>query len=158
MLKEVTISEPRIPVYSNATAEPMGGAADVAPLLARQLVEPVRWEGILRALVATGKTEMVRRSSRRRPCDKAMQSCYRNCSHAASLLRAAGRHDAEQLSACSCTYRAGAILIIASTCVSAKEGVLHLMSQVELGPGAQIKAMTKRIDNAVWKAFKNVAS
>ena len=30
--------------------------------------------------------------------------------------------------------------------------------QVELGPGAQIKAMTKRIDNAVWKAFKNVAS
>ena len=33
---------------------------------------------------------------------------------------------------------------------------LHV--QVELGPGAQIKAMTKRIDNAVWKAFKNVAS
>jgi len=28
----------------------------------------------------------------------------------------------------------------------------------ELGPGAQIKAMTKRIDNPIWRAFKNVAS
>ena len=28
----------------------------------------------------------------------------------------------------------------------------------ELGPGQQIKAMVKRIDNAVWKAFKNVAA
>ena len=36
--------------------------------------------------------------------------------------------------------------------------VLTICAQVELGPGAQIKAMTKRIDNAVWKTFKNVAS
>ena len=60
VLKEVTISDPRIPVYSNATAEPVSSAADVAALLAQQLVEPVQWEATLRALVATGKTEMVR--------------------------------------------------------------------------------------------------
>ncbi len=27
----------------------------------------------------------------------------------------------------------------------------------ELGPGAQIKAMVKRIDMGVWKAMKNVS-
>lgn len=26
----------------------------------------------------------------------------------------------------------------------------------ELGPGSQIRAMCKRIDNSVWKSFKNV--
>jgi hypothetical protein len=26
-----------------------------------------------------------------------------------------------------------------------------------LGPGAQIKAMVKRLDNQVWKQFKNVS-
>ena len=56
-------------------------------MLARQLVEPVQWEGTLRALVAAGKTEMY-----------------------------------------------------------------------ELGPGAQIKAMMKRIDNGIWRAFTNIAS
>lgn len=28
----------------------------------------------------------------------------------------------------------------------------------ELGPGAQIKAMMKRIDSPTWKAFTNVAA
>ncbi len=28
----------------------------------------------------------------------------------------------------------------------------------ELGPGAQIKSMMKRIDNGVWKGLKNVAA
>jgi hypothetical protein len=28
----------------------------------------------------------------------------------------------------------------------------------ELGPGQQIKAMVKRIDNAAWAAFKNMAA
>ena len=28
----------------------------------------------------------------------------------------------------------------------------------ELGPGAQIKAMLKRIDNNAWKSFKNTAA
>lgn len=87
VLKEVTFSEPRIPVYSNVTATPLKSAADIPAMLARQLVEPVQWEGSLRALIAAGKTELF-----------------------------------------------------------------------ELGPGAQIKAMTKRIDNAIWRGFKNVAS
>jgi hypothetical protein len=60
VLKEVKLSDPRVPVYSNVTAKPMTSAAEVAELLARQLVEPVLWEGSLRALVAAGKTEMVR--------------------------------------------------------------------------------------------------
>jgi hypothetical protein len=28
----------------------------------------------------------------------------------------------------------------------------------ELGPGQQIKAMVKRIDNSAWAAFKNMAA
>ena len=69
------------------TAKPLGSAADIAGMLARQLVEPVQWEGTLRALVGAGKMEMY-----------------------------------------------------------------------ELGPGAQIKAMMKRIDNGIWRAFTNIAS
>ena len=79
------IKEPRIPVYSNVTGEPFPDAASIPALLARQLVEPVRWEGSVQALIRAGKTELF-----------------------------------------------------------------------ELGPGAQIKAMVKRIDQAVWKDAKNV--
>ena len=60
MLKEVKISDPHVPVYSNATAKQVTSAPEVAGLLARQLVEPVRWEDTLRDLVAAGKTEMAR--------------------------------------------------------------------------------------------------
>ncbi|KAL4449353.1 hypothetical protein ABPG77_006997 [Micractinium sp. CCAP 211/92] len=87
VLASVTISEPRIPCYSNVTAEPFAGADEVAALLPRQLVEPVQWEGTVRKLVASGKNQ------------------------------------------------------------------LH-----ELGPGQQIKAMVKRIDNAAWAGFKNMAA
>lgn len=37
--------------------------------------------------------------------------------------------------------------------IAAGKNQLH-----ELGPGAQIKAMVKRIDNSVWQAFKNTAA
>ena len=86
-LDGVTINNPVVPVYSNVTGEPFRDAKHIRELLPRQLVEPVRWEGTLRALVAAGKTQ------------------------------------------------------------------LH-----ELGPGQQIKAMVKRIDNSVWSGFKNVAA
>ena len=46
-LGEVVFKEPRIPIYSNVTAQPFEGAASVPGMLARQLVEPVRWEDIL---------------------------------------------------------------------------------------------------------------
>lgn len=86
-LDSITISDPIIPVYSNVTGELFKDAEHIRELLPRQLVEPVRWEPTLRALIDSGKTQ------------------------------------------------------------------LH-----ELGPGAQVKAMVKRVDNAVWKAFKNVAA
>ncbi|EFN56454.1 hypothetical protein CHLNCDRAFT_22513 [Chlorella variabilis] len=87
VLSSVSIREPRIPIYSNVTGEPFQGAADIAALLPRQLVEPVQWEGTIRKLVAAGKNQM------------------------------------------------------------------H-----ELGPGQQIKAMVKRVDNAAWAALKNTAA
>ena len=87
VLGSVTVCEPRMPVYSNVTGAPFAGAAAIPAMLARQLVEPVRWEATI-----TG------------------------------LIRGAGK---EQL--------------------------------FELGPGAQIKAMVKRIDMGVWKALRNVS-
>ncbi|KAK9830038.1 hypothetical protein WJX72_009330 [[Myrmecia] bisecta] len=87
VLSEVRFQEPRIPVYSNVTAEPFANAADIPAMLGRQLVEPVQWESTLKALIGGGKTQLF-----------------------------------------------------------------------ELGPGAQIKAMVKRLDPAVWKAFKNTAA
>ncbi|KAI7846366.1 hypothetical protein COHA_000078 [Chlorella ohadii] len=87
VLASVTINEPRIPIYSNVTAQPFKDAAEIAALLPRQLVEAVQWEGTIRALLAAGKNQ------------------------------------------------------------------LH-----ELGPGQQIKAMVRRIDNSAWSAFKNVSA
>jgi len=87
VLDGVTISDPAMPVYSNVTGEPFRDAAHIREMLPRQLVEPVRWEPTLKALIGAGKTQ------------------------------------------------------------------LH-----ELGPGAQIKAMVKRIDNSVWQGFKNIAA
>ncbi|MBB6039543.1 ACP S-malonyltransferase [Phytomonospora endophytica] len=42
-LAGIAIAEPRIPVLSNVTGRPYGSAAEVPDLLARQVVEPVRW-------------------------------------------------------------------------------------------------------------------
>lgn len=47
VLGGVAFKEPRIPIYSNVTAQPFENAASVPAMLARQLVEPVRWEDIL---------------------------------------------------------------------------------------------------------------
>jgi len=85
VLGEVTFTTPRIPVYSNVTGQPFGDAGSIPGLLARQLVEPVRWEESVTAMIGTGKTSLY-----------------------------------------------------------------------ELGPGAQIKAMVKRIDGNVWKSVVNV--
>ncbi len=51
----MTINEPRIPIYSNVTAQPFKDAAEIAALLPRQLVEAVQWEGTIRALLAAGE-------------------------------------------------------------------------------------------------------
>eukprot|EP00216_Chloropicon_sp_CCMP2111_P006015 CAMPEP_0198235850 /NCGR_PEP_ID=MMETSP1446-20131203/1725_1 /TAXON_ID=1461542 ORGANISM="Unidentified sp, Strain CCMP2111" /NCGR_SAMPLE_ID=MMETSP1446 /ASSEMBLY_ACC=CAM_ASM_001112 /LENGTH=537 /DNA_ID=CAMNT_0043917239 /DNA_START=83 /DNA_END=1696 /DNA_ORIENTATION=+ len=85
VLKDVTFSDPRIPVYSNVTGMPFKSKDEIPELLKRQLCEPVRWEDTVKAMIESGKTQM------------------------------------------------------------------H-----ELGPGKQIKAMVKRINNNCWKNFQNV--
>ena len=52
LLDTVEFSKPKIPVYSNCTAEPYG--ADVCGTLKMQISNPVRWEKIIRAMIAEG--------------------------------------------------------------------------------------------------------
>ena len=87
ILGSVSFKEPRMPVYSNVSGEPFGSGGGIPALLARQLVEPVRWEGTLGALVRGARKERL----------------------------------------------------------------------FELGPGAQIKAMVKRVDMGVWKAMRSIS-
>ena len=56
-LNEVKIQAPRMRVWSNVTARPYSGPAEIADLLVRQLVEPVQWSGILTNLAAEGVRE-----------------------------------------------------------------------------------------------------
>ena len=46
--------DPRVPVVSNVTAEPVRTAADARATLSRQIVEPVLFEKSLRAILAAG--------------------------------------------------------------------------------------------------------
>ena len=41
-MKTVKFNDPRIPVISNVTSKPFNSGAEVAEMLGRQLVEPVR--------------------------------------------------------------------------------------------------------------------
>ena len=50
-LAGVSIHEPRIPLYSDVTAEPYG---DAAQLLSKQIASPVLWEKIIRNMIAQG--------------------------------------------------------------------------------------------------------
>jgi [acyl-carrier-protein] S-malonyltransferase len=51
----VEVAAPRVPVYSNVTAQPFpSDPAAIRALLGRQLCEPVKWEGTLAALVGAG--------------------------------------------------------------------------------------------------------
>lgn len=53
-LATVTIQKPRIPVWSNVDAKPHTDPTEIKDLLIRQVVSPVRWESILRGLLAQG--------------------------------------------------------------------------------------------------------
>merc|ERR1712159_75015 len=58
-LAGVKLSKPRIPVYSNVTASPFpDDEAEIKKLLMRQLVEPVQWESLVKALISNGKTSL----------------------------------------------------------------------------------------------------
>lgn len=58
ILEEVTFHQPRIPIYSNVTADILEEASDIPDMLGRQLVEPVKWEQTLVKLIKSGKTKM----------------------------------------------------------------------------------------------------
>jgi [acyl-carrier-protein] S-malonyltransferase len=51
-LKDYTFQEPRVPLYSNYTAQPYEG--DFRQLLSKQVVSPVRWQTIVENLIAAG--------------------------------------------------------------------------------------------------------
>src|SRR5262249_26124346 len=56
-LAGVALAPPRVPVWSNVTAQPYAGPPEIKPGLARQVVEPVRWEETMRGLLASGVVE-----------------------------------------------------------------------------------------------------
>ena len=51
-LEQKPLQNPRIPLYSNVTACPYD--ADPAQLLAKQIASPVRWEKLIRNMIASG--------------------------------------------------------------------------------------------------------
>jgi len=53
-LAGVTVSAPRIPVWSNVDAQPHTDPATIRELLVKQVISPVRWEETLRGLEAAG--------------------------------------------------------------------------------------------------------
>ena len=50
----VPLTSPRLPVWSNVTAQPHGSPEEIRALLRRQITEPVRWEETMRQLLASG--------------------------------------------------------------------------------------------------------
>jgi [acyl-carrier-protein] S-malonyltransferase len=48
----VPLAAPRVPVWSNVTAQPHGSPDEIRALLRRQMTEPVRWEETMRNLLA----------------------------------------------------------------------------------------------------------
>jgi len=53
-LAQVTVSAPRIPVWSNVDAKPHTNPAEIRALLVRQVLSAVRWEATIRGLMAAG--------------------------------------------------------------------------------------------------------
>ncbi len=79
-LSEVSLKSPDLPVISNVDAQAHTDPDDIRDILVRQVVQPVRWEECLRAMMEAGCTEfyeigpgkvlrgLLRRISRRTPC------------------------------------------------------------------------------------------
>ncbi|MBY0228352.1 MAG: ACP S-malonyltransferase, partial [Gemmataceae bacterium] len=53
-LASATFSAPRVPVWANVTGKPYAGPDEMRAALARQMVEPVRWEAIMRGMLEAG--------------------------------------------------------------------------------------------------------
>ena len=58
-LRAVAASDPRVPVIANVDAEPKTTAAASIEALIRQVSSPVRWEAVMRRMVADGATAFV---------------------------------------------------------------------------------------------------
>jgi [acyl-carrier-protein] S-malonyltransferase len=56
-ISTVSLSDPRIPVYTNVHAGPVRTAAEIPDLLVRQLTQPVRWADSLMRMQADGISE-----------------------------------------------------------------------------------------------------
>jgi [acyl-carrier-protein] S-malonyltransferase len=54
VFSSVPLAPPRLPVWSNVTAQPHGKPEEIRALLQRQITAPVRWEETLRHLLAAG--------------------------------------------------------------------------------------------------------
>jgi [acyl-carrier-protein] S-malonyltransferase len=53
-LEKMTISDMKIPVYTNVNAEVVPSKEDIIPILTKQICCPVRWEDIVRNMAAQG--------------------------------------------------------------------------------------------------------
>jgi [acyl-carrier-protein] S-malonyltransferase len=53
-IAEVTVVNPRIPVWSNVDARPHTEAAEIRTLLVKQILSPVRWEETMRGMLEAG--------------------------------------------------------------------------------------------------------
>jgi [acyl-carrier-protein] S-malonyltransferase len=58
-LDSAELATPRIPVFSNVTAEPVESVADIRRLLVDQLTAPVRWEQSVKNMYDFGIREFV---------------------------------------------------------------------------------------------------
>jgi [acyl-carrier-protein] S-malonyltransferase len=58
-LRAINSSDPRVPVVANVDAQPKTDAASAIEALIRQVSAPVRWEDVMRRLVADGATTFV---------------------------------------------------------------------------------------------------
>ena len=58
-LRALSVSSPRVPVVANVDAEPKRDAAAAVEALIQQISAPVRWEDVMRRLIADGATVFV---------------------------------------------------------------------------------------------------
>jgi [acyl-carrier-protein] S-malonyltransferase len=58
-LRALRVANPRVPVVANVDAEPKTSSAAAIDALIRQVSAPVRWEDVMRRLVASGVTRFV---------------------------------------------------------------------------------------------------
>lgn len=58
-LAGVNLAAPRVPVYSNVTAQPHGAPAEISARLVEQVTSSVRWEESMRNLLAQGFTRFI---------------------------------------------------------------------------------------------------